>query len=286
MTGHSPPFLLVAAQIHLASGCTHRVLMAPWLTRGRCGMALSDVLGRVEADAEKALETLKEYCRFPTISAHKKAQPETAAFVRRLLAENGFEAREYPTEGGPNVVFGQMIVDERKPTLMMYQHYDVQPVDPLNEWKHDPFDPTIQDGKFWGRGCGDTKGNLIMQLLAVQAWRAVEGRAPADSARIALPEVQRLFFAGTQRILGSQGIHRRGQRFRAPETSHLLPNVHDLRIRERLHRARNEDREPGGREGQDRFSPRPKHEAGKAAREVAGAPEGEGIRRHRAPTGC
>src|SRR5207253_1914834 len=127
------------------------------------GCALSDVLGRVEADAEKALETLKEYCRFPTISAHKRAQAETAAFVRRLLAENGFEAREYPTDGGPNVVFGQMIVDERKPTLMMYQHYDVQPVDPLNEWKRDPFDPTIQDGKFWGRGCGDTKGNLIMQ---------------------------------------------------------------------------------------------------------------------------
>jgi acetylornithine deacetylase/succinyl-diaminopimelate desuccinylase-like protein len=98
-------------------------------------MALSDILARVDTDAEKALETLKEYCRFPTISAHKKAQPETAAFVRRLLAENGFEAREYPTDGGPNVVFGQMIVDERKPTLLMYQHYDVQPVDPLNEWQ-------------------------------------------------------------------------------------------------------------------------------------------------------
>src|SRR5437879_13819928 len=77
-------------------------------------IALTDVLARVEADAGKALEILKEYVRFPTISAHKRAQPETAAFVRRLLAENGFEAREYPTEGGPNVVFGQMIVDERR----------------------------------------------------------------------------------------------------------------------------------------------------------------------------
>src|SRR6266705_3448862 len=173
------PFVLLAPSPSRGD-CTHGVLMAPWLTRDRCGMALSDVLGRVEADAEKALETLKEYCRFPTISAHKRAQPETAAFVRRLLAENGFESREYPTEGGPNVVFGQMIVDERKPTLMMYQHYDVQPVDPLNEWKRDPFDPTIQDGKFWGRGCGDTKGNLIMQLLATQAWRAVEGRPPIN----------------------------------------------------------------------------------------------------------
>ena len=116
-------------------------------------LALTDVLARVESDAPKALETLKEYVRFPTISAHKRAQPETAAFVRRLLAENGFEVREYPTDGGPNVVYGEMIVDERKPTLLMYQHYDVQPVDPLNEWKRDPFDAAIEDGKFWGRGC-------------------------------------------------------------------------------------------------------------------------------------
>src|SRR3989449_8320078 len=115
--------------------------------RGGCGQGARDSEGDV---------------RFPTISAHKRAQPETAAFVRRLLVENGFEAREYPTDGGPNVVFGQMIVDERKPTLLMYQHYDVQPVDPLNEWKRDPFDPAIEDGKFWGRGCADTKGNLIM----------------------------------------------------------------------------------------------------------------------------
>jgi len=143
-------------------------------------MTLPDVLARVESNAEKALELLKEYCRFPTISAHKRAQPETAAFVRRLLEENGFEAREIPTEGGPNVVFGQMIVDEEKPTLLMYQHYDVQPVDPLDEWKHDPFDPVIEDGKFWARGCGDTKGNLIAQLLAVQAWQQVEGRPPIN----------------------------------------------------------------------------------------------------------
>ena len=152
----------------------------PTYPRRVCGLALTDVLARVEADAGKALEILKEYVRFPTISAHKRAQPETAAFVRRLLAESGFEAREYPTDGGPNVVFGQMIVDERKPTLLMYQHYDVQPVDPLDEWKRDPFDPTIEDGKFWGRGCADTKGNFIMQLLAVQAWQGVEGRPPVN----------------------------------------------------------------------------------------------------------
>jgi acetylornithine deacetylase/succinyl-diaminopimelate desuccinylase-like protein len=138
-------------------------------------MTISDVLGKVESLSEKALELLKEYCRFPSISAKNQAQPETAAFVRRILAENGFEAREYPTEGGPNVVFGEMRVDDRKPTLLMYQHYDVQPVDPLHEWRRDPFDPVIEDGKFYARGCADTKGNLVAQVLAVQAWQAAGG---------------------------------------------------------------------------------------------------------------
>jgi len=150
------------------------------MSRPGASMSLTDVLARVEADAGKSLELLKEYCRFPTISAHKRAQPETAAFVRRLLAENGFEAREYPTEGGPDVVYGDLRVSDRKPTLLMYQHYDVQPVDPLDEWRRDPFEPTIEDGKFWGRGCGDTKGNFIAQLLAVQAWQRVEGAPPIN----------------------------------------------------------------------------------------------------------
>jgi len=143
-------------------------------------MTITDVLARVESDVDKALEILKEYCRFPTISAHKKAQPETAAFVRRLLLENGFDAREYSTDGGPAVVYGELRVDDRKPTLLMYQHYDVQPVDPLNEWKRDPFDPVVEEGKFWGRGCADTKGNLIAQLLAIQAWQRSEGAPPIN----------------------------------------------------------------------------------------------------------
>jgi len=60
-------------------------------------MSLTDVLAKVEARSDQALELLKEYCRLPSISAHKKAQPETATFVRRILGENGFEARECPT---------------------------------------------------------------------------------------------------------------------------------------------------------------------------------------------
>src|SRR3990170_3847011 len=174
-------------------------------------MSLSEVLARVEADAEKSLDLLKEYCRFPTISAHKRAQPETAAFVRRLLAENGFEAREYPTDGGPNVVYGELHVSDKKPTLLMYQHYDVQPVDPLDEWKRDPFDPVIEDGKFWGRGCGDTKGNLISQVLAVQGWQRVAGNLPINLKFVVEGEEEigsphfRSFVEGNRELLRADG---------------------------------------------------------------------------------
>ncbi len=143
-------------------------------------MTLSEVLDRVDAGVAPSLELLKAYCRLPSISAERRAQPETAAFVRRLLTEEGFEAREYSTEGGPPVVFGQQIVDEKLPTLLMYEHYDVQPVDPIDEWRRDPFDPIIDGDRFLARGCGDTKGNLIAQLLAVRAWRQTVGQPPIN----------------------------------------------------------------------------------------------------------
>ncbi len=143
-------------------------------------MSIKDVLAKVDEGVAESLETLKAYCRLPTISAEKQAQPETAAFVRGQLTNLGFEAREYSTDGGPPVVFGQLIIDEKLPTFLMYQHYDVQPVDPVDEWKHDPFDPVIEDGKFLARGCGDTKGNLIAQLLAVKAWQQTSGRPPIN----------------------------------------------------------------------------------------------------------
>ena len=143
-------------------------------------MSLAEVFERIDAGIPSSLDLLKQYCRLPSISAQKKAQPETAAFVRRLLTEAGFDAREYVTDGGPPVVFGHMIVDESRPTLLMYEHYDVQPVDPINEWRRDPFDPVIQDDKFFARGCGDTKGNLIAQLLAVRAWKQATGSPPIN----------------------------------------------------------------------------------------------------------
>jgi acetylornithine deacetylase/succinyl-diaminopimelate desuccinylase-like protein len=143
-------------------------------------MTLKEVLEKVDTGVESSLELLKAYCRLPTVSAEKRAQSETASLVRGFLSDLGFDAREISTDGGPPVVFGQLSVDEKLPTLLMYQHYDVQPVDPLDEWRHDPFDPVIENDRFLARGCGDTKGNLIAQLLAVKAWQQSSGSPPIN----------------------------------------------------------------------------------------------------------
>ena len=143
-------------------------------------MDLTDVFDRIDRHADESLATLADFCRIPSVSAEKRAQPEAAAFLRGLLGRIGIEAREFPTDGGPNVVFGELRAGDDRPTILLYNHYDVQPVDPLDEWKTDPFSPVIKDGKLFARGSGDTKGNVVAQVAAVQAFLETRGRLPCN----------------------------------------------------------------------------------------------------------
>ena len=143
-------------------------------------MPLRDVFDRVDTKLEESLALLSDFCRIPSISAEKRSQPKAAAFARKMLAEAGVDAREVPVDGGPPVVLGELRVGNARPTLLMYNHYDVQPVDPLDEWKSDPFDPIVKDGKLFARGSGDTKGNVVAQLAAVRAFLEADGRPPCN----------------------------------------------------------------------------------------------------------
>src|SRR5204862_6168766 len=82
--------------------------------------------------------------------------------------------------GGPPLVVGQVDEDPTLPTLLLYNHYDVQPVDPHHEWSHDPFTPVVEAGKLYGRGVADTKGNVVAQALAQAAIREVLGALPLN----------------------------------------------------------------------------------------------------------
>jgi len=143
-------------------------------------VTLDEVFVSIDRHLDDSLAALQEFCRIPSISAEKRSQPEAAAFVRKLLGGLGIEAREYPTAGGPPVVYGELHVGSDRPTILLYNHYDVQPVDPLDEWTTDPFDPVLRDGKLYARGSGDTKGNIVAQVAAVKSFLEVRGGPPCN----------------------------------------------------------------------------------------------------------
>src|SRR6185369_2046946 len=93
-----------------------------------------------------------------------------------LLGEYGFEARLIDVPDGAPVVYAE--AGEGEPTLLCYNHYDVQPPEPLELWDSPPFEPTVRDGRLYARGVSDDKGQLVSRLAALDAVRAVRGRLP------------------------------------------------------------------------------------------------------------
>ena len=145
-------------------------------------MTLDAVLARIDTDLPASLDRLMQLLRIPSISTDPafKADCATAAdWLVEDLRALGFDASSRPTPGHPMVVGHGGTGDKH---LLFYGHYDVQPVDPLNLWDRDPFDPEIQDtpkGRvIRARGAADDKGQLMTFLEACRAWKAVYGTLP------------------------------------------------------------------------------------------------------------
>lgn len=143
---------------------------------------LDPVLARIDADLDAATGRLCDLLRIPSIStdpAYKDACQEAATWLVKDLESLGVDARLCPTPGHPMVV-GQ--IDGDGPHVLFYGHYDVQPVDPLELWDRDPFDPAIEDtakGKvIRARGASDDKGQLMTFVEACRAWKAEHGSLP------------------------------------------------------------------------------------------------------------
>jgi acetylornithine deacetylase/succinyl-diaminopimelate desuccinylase-like protein len=145
-------------------------------------MTLDATLARIDDNLPQALDRLMELLRIPSISTDPAFASDCARAADWLVKELqslGFAAESRPTPGRPMVV-AHGGTGERH--LLFYGHYDVQPVDPLNLWHRDPFDPEIQDtarGKvIRGRGSSDDKGQLMTFIEACRAWQAVNGALP------------------------------------------------------------------------------------------------------------
>ena len=112
----------------------------------------------IEANKDRFFEELFSILRIPSVSSLEKHKPDMQHCAERLvelLMEAGAdEAAVYPTTGHPDV-FGQKMVDPTLPTVLVYGHYDVQPVDPIELWHSDPFEPEIRDGAIYARGAID-----------------------------------------------------------------------------------------------------------------------------------
>ncbi len=124
-----------------------------------------------EKNKDRFLNELLELLRIPSISAkgENKADMITCAdAVKQRLLEAGVDKVEiYLTDGHP-IVYAEKIIDPLKPTVLVYGHYDVQPVEPLELWNSGPFDPTIIDGKIFARGSCDDKGQVYMHIKALE----------------------------------------------------------------------------------------------------------------------
>ena len=134
----------------------------------------------IDAHRAEYVELLRGLCRRPSIAAQGIGLNETAGQVEALMAEAGIHARTIPVEGGAPVVYGE--VKGKSPrALLFYNHYDVQPPEPLEEWESDPFGAVIRDDRIYARGVADNKGNLVARICAVDAMLHTLGETPATA---------------------------------------------------------------------------------------------------------
>ena len=130
----------------------------------------------VDEHLEQNLAELSRYVGQPSIAAQRLGMEDCAALVAAMLRTRGFAVDTIASDGAPVVVAEQAGRTDR--TLLIYNHYDVQPPEPLELWTNPPFEPTLRDGVLFGRGVSDDKGHLTSRLLAIDALLAVRGELP------------------------------------------------------------------------------------------------------------
>src|SRR5215203_41180 len=124
-----------------------------------------------DKNQQRFLDEMLELLRIPSISAKtekKEDMRKTAELVKKRLLDSGADKAEVMNTDGHPVVYAEKIIDAKKPTVLVYGHYDVQPPEPLELWHSGPFDPVIKEGKVFARGSADDKGQFYMHVKAME----------------------------------------------------------------------------------------------------------------------
>lgn len=140
------------------------------------------LLSHLEKNQRRYLAEIREFISIPSVSTDQgyKADVQRCAewLAVRLRAAGLSQVQVHPTHGHP-VVYGEWM-GVRGPTLLVYGHYDVQPADPIEQWLSPPFEATIRDGRLYGRGAADDKGQLYLHVKAIEAYLQCIGRLPVN----------------------------------------------------------------------------------------------------------
>jgi len=141
------------------------------------------VLAHLAANQDRILDQLIELAAIPSVStdpAHASDMHAAASWVARALEDVGpFTVRTMPTSGNP-VIYAEWLGAPGKLTVLVYGHYDVQPVDPLEKWITPPFSPTLRDGRLYARGVSDDKGPMLIPIEVARSYFAVTGALPIN----------------------------------------------------------------------------------------------------------
>ncbi len=137
---------------------------------------MQDVYKYIDENWQEAIEDLKKFCAQPSISAQAAGIEETANMAAEFLKKYGVNSQVISTSGNP-VVYGEL-KGESPYTLLFYNHYDVQPPEPLELWTTPPFEPVIDNDILRARGVSDDKGDIMARILAVKAFLETKGKLP------------------------------------------------------------------------------------------------------------
>ena len=138
-------------------------------------LGLEELYARIDANLDEYLQGLFEMLSQPSISTLGVGIKEMSSLLQRRMEEIGFKTQVIESAGHP-FIFGEISSKARnRPTVLIYGHYDVQPVEPLDAWASDPFKPTIREGRIYARGAGDNKGQLYAQLMGIKALKEFRG---------------------------------------------------------------------------------------------------------------
>src|SRR5512146_1216440 len=140
--------------------------------------AYSQIDSYLEQNLDQSLNELSRLVAQPSVGAQNLGMKECAALVAEMLKARGFDVRVMDTQGAP-VVFGERKGKSDK-TLLIYNHYDVQPPEPLELWETPPFEPSLRNGKLYGRGVSDDKGHIVSRLHAIDSLLDAEDELPCN----------------------------------------------------------------------------------------------------------